>query len=232
MTLAMPLPGRIVLAPAEFNDYKTLRRFHYRPGDPRIPADILAAWHQLPGRPQRCVAVAVLAWPTCFHRARYRAFGIDDWPVRQRIAFANANVRTISRVIVHPTFRAIGLSTRLVRALILRCPTRYIEATAMMARAHPLFERAGMKRFDPRTEADENIDNFAPYYLFDKWLDRLPIDQASEHEMGQTFRSAGAFQVGLPNRVEREADRNVCSTARQQCLLHRQKGMSTSPKRP
>lgn len=179
MTLVVPLPGRLLLAPAQFDAYKTLRRFHYRPGDPRVPADIVAAWHQLPHHPPRCVGVAVLAWPTCFHRARYRMLGINDWPVRQRIVFANANVRTISRVIVHPTYRAIGLSTRLVRALILRCPTRYIEATAMMARAHPLFERAGMRRCDTTGR-----DSAAPYYLLDKWVDRLPAPQTS----GQSVR--------------------------------------------
>jgi GNAT superfamily N-acetyltransferase len=171
MTLVSPLPGRISIASATFNEYKTLRRFHYRPGDPRVPADVVAAWHQLPRRPATCVGVAVLAWPTAFHRVRYRALGLADESIGRRIAFANANVRTIARVIVHPTFRAIGLSTRLVRALILRCPTRYVEATAMMGRIHPLFCRAGMRRVN-----DDNDDEIHPaYYLFDKWLDRLPI---------------------------------------------------------
>ncbi|HRK31638.1 MAG TPA: hypothetical protein PLD59_11215 [Tepidisphaeraceae bacterium] len=192
MIIQCPIPGRIYVAPAKFNEYKTLRRFHYRPGDPRVPCDVIAAWHQLPGCPARCVGVAVLAWPTAFHRVRYHALGIADLRAGDRMRFANANVRTIARVIVHPTFRGIGLSSRLVRALILRCPTRYIEATAMMARLHPLFDRAGMKRIErpPPTGNPRDAPNRAPtlaaggtadsrmtpaFYLFDKWIDRLPV---------------------------------------------------------
>jgi N-acetylglutamate synthase-like GNAT family acetyltransferase len=67
----------------------------------------------------------------------------------QNLRFANRHIRTISRIIVHPQFRSLGLSTALVRCLCDNCDTQYIEAIAMMAKAHPFFERAGMTRIDP-----------------------------------------------------------------------------------
>jgi len=78
------------------------------------------------------------------------------------LRFINRHVRTISRVIVHPQFRSLGLSSLLVRCLCKHCDTRYIEALAMMGRAIPFFERAGMKRYEPRA-GDAPI-----YYLYRK----------------------------------------------------------------
>jgi ABC-type ATPase with predicted acetyltransferase domain len=68
--------------------------------------------------------------------------------VRERIAFVNGNVRTISRVIVHPQFRGVGLASRLVRRICEDCPTRWVEAYAVMGRVHPFFERAGMRKVE------------------------------------------------------------------------------------
>jgi hypothetical protein len=65
---------------------------------------------------------------------------------RRRALWLRDNLRTISRIIVHPRFRGIGLASQLARCLCDDCPTPYIEAIAAMAALHPLFERAGMTR--------------------------------------------------------------------------------------
>src|SRR5207302_8084626 len=93
--------------------------------------------------------------------ARRRALGLHG-SLAEELRFINANLRTISRVIVHPQFRALGLSSRLVRCICKHCDTRYTEALAVMGRAHPFFERAGMKRYEPA--ADEG----PVYYLYKK----------------------------------------------------------------
>jgi predicted N-acetyltransferase YhbS len=67
---------------------------------------------------------------------------------REKILFANANVRTLSRVIVHPQFRSIGLASLLVREVCREAGTRYVEALAVMGRVHPFFEKGGMQRVD------------------------------------------------------------------------------------
>src|SRR5688572_21511855 len=54
----------------------------------------------------RLVAVGVLSWPTAVNRGRDRWFGLMGRTFGEKIRFANANLRTISRIIVHPQFRS------------------------------------------------------------------------------------------------------------------------------
>jgi ABC-type ATPase with predicted acetyltransferase domain len=90
------------------------------------------------------------------------AFGLSGKSYGEKIRFANANLRTISRIIVHPQFRSLGLATKLIRCLCNECPTRYVEASAQMGRAHPLFSCAGMTRVEPVNE-DKPV-----YYFLDR----------------------------------------------------------------
>src|SRR5947207_1365182 len=65
---------------------------------------------------------------------------------RGKFKFLNSNVGTIAGVIVHPQFRAMGIASWLVRRICEDCPTRYVEAIAVMGEVVPFFERAGMRR--------------------------------------------------------------------------------------
>jgi GNAT superfamily N-acetyltransferase len=116
----------------------------------------------------RLAAVGVLSFPTLRHLTRERALGLAaSLSHRERLAFTNAHVRTISRVVVHPQFRGLGLASELVRKLIEVCPTRYVEASAIMAHVHPFFEAAGMRRVT--SDERERDDTPMPaYFLFDK----------------------------------------------------------------
>jgi ABC-type ATPase with predicted acetyltransferase domain len=109
----------------------------------------------------RVVAVGVLSYPVPSCRPRERWFGLGP-SRRENLVFANANLRTISRVIVHPQFRSLGLSTALVGCLCAHCDTRYVEAIAQMGHVHPLFTRAGMTR----TNADHPEE--PAYFILDR----------------------------------------------------------------
>ena len=117
----------------------------------------------------RLAAVGVLSFPTLRHLARERALGLAaSLSHKERLAFTNAHVRTISRVVVHPQFRGLGLASELVRKLIDVCPTRYVEASAVMAHVHPFFEAAGMRRVMCDERERENDAPMPAYFLFDK----------------------------------------------------------------
>ncbi|HEY7087646.1 MAG TPA: GNAT family N-acetyltransferase [Tepidisphaeraceae bacterium] len=177
------LPGRLTLEAGTSRDYADLACYHYLP---KRPATWAGVWvvRYTPNRvlsamaPSRVVAVGVLSYPTPSLPGRLRYFQTHHLTRRDEILWANANVRTISRVIVHPQFRSLGLSTILVRHLCDHCPTRYIESAALMARAHPFFERAGMTRVEPK-DPDDPV-----YFILDK-----------ESEAARAFRS-------LSHRVE------------------------------
>jgi len=157
------LPGQIVLERGTRADYRALERFHYRRGSPATFADVWVARHRRSGRCDVLAAAAVLSYPALGVAARAAVMGLAHLDARSRAAAINAGVRTISRVVVHPVYRGVGLGAALVRCLIRHCPVRYIEALAMMAHAHPLFERAGMRRITPASE-DRPV-----YYVLDRW---------------------------------------------------------------
>jgi hypothetical protein len=183
MTYPLPqfLPGKLTLERGGSKDYKALAQFHYLA---KRPATWAAVWvvrytprdscFQLtatahPDDPKsqardisRPVAVGVLSYPVPSCRPRERVLGIESLSRKQKLVIVNQQVRTISRVVVHPQFRSLGLSSILVRCLCDHCDTRFVESIAMMARAHPFFDRAGMTRVDP-PDPDQPV-----YFILDR----------------------------------------------------------------
>ena len=156
------LPGTIIFEPGTSKDYRELERHHYRIRPPRTWAYICVARFVPRGKrsPGRLVAVGVLSWPIAMHKTRMVHFNLPtDYGTNAR--FANENLRTISRVIVHPQFRAIGLAREIVRRLIEACPTPYVEASAVMGRFAKFFTSAGMVQIDSDPEKPA-------YFLYDK----------------------------------------------------------------
>ncbi|HLL90562.1 MAG TPA: hypothetical protein VK324_14775 [Tepidisphaeraceae bacterium] len=150
------LPGRLALARGTSADYAALARFHYRPGRPATVAGVWAVRYHADvpaGAAGRVVAVGVLSFPTPRSVERERALGLGGMGYGQRLRWLNANVRTISRVIVHPQFRSLGLASAVVRCMLDEGPTTYVEALAHLGRGHPLFEAAGMTRVEPACAA-------------------------------------------------------------------------------
>jgi GNAT superfamily N-acetyltransferase len=69
-----------------------------------------------------------------------------------RLAMAhlvNAELRIISRVVVAPNWRGLGLGVRLVAETLPQAGTPYVEALAAMGEMHPMFTRAGMTAYPP-----------------------------------------------------------------------------------
>jgi GNAT superfamily N-acetyltransferase len=172
------LPGTLTLAGGTREDYLALERFHYLGRRPATFAQVVAARFIPAGSATappaedhaagaanpaaaRVVGVAVLSWPVAHVPERDLHLGLGAWRMRDKLLLANREFRTISRVIVHPQFRGIGLAVELVRWLLAHCPTRYVDAMARMGRVHPLFDRAGMRRLPA-------VPGRPVYYLFDR----------------------------------------------------------------
>lgn len=109
----------------------------------------------------RVVAVLVESLPVLSCRLRDEALcgRYSAWTdPRERAALLNAEVRCISRVVVHPQWRGAGLAVRLVRAALARPTTAVTEAIAAMGEVNPFFEKAGMTAYRrPPHEADARL---------------------------------------------------------------------------
>jgi GNAT superfamily N-acetyltransferase len=66
----------------------------------------------------------------------------------------NEHFVRISRVIVHPKFRGIGVAVELVRQTLPLEGRPYVETLAVMARYNPFFERAGMLRVSAEVDPE------------------------------------------------------------------------------
>jgi len=144
------------IEPAHIGDYDALGRFHYVAGRPAAhkrvwvvrAAALPPAGGGRAGRPE-IAAVLVISPPArnCQGRnaalpGRYTAGGR-----RAALRRLNREIECISRVVVHPMYRGLGLGTALVRHALATADTPLVEALAAMGRIHPLFEKAGMNTF-------------------------------------------------------------------------------------
>lgn len=115
-------------------DYKLLSCFHYRSS--RCPAPrkifVLKRGDELCG-----VIVYSFPSPIAFGRSRVWKGSFEQ---------LQNEVSSISRVVVHPKYRSVGLGVKLVKETLPMVGTTFVEALAVMAKYNPFFEKAGMQK--------------------------------------------------------------------------------------
>jgi ABC-type lipoprotein export system ATPase subunit/GNAT superfamily N-acetyltransferase len=116
-------------------DWRKLAGFHYRSHKIAGPRKIFSL-----KRGEELCGVIVYAHPppTCFGRRLVLP--------KMSMKELNDNLSIISRVVVHPKYRTIGLGTKLVRETLNLAGTQYVEMPAVMAKYNPFAEKAGMQK--------------------------------------------------------------------------------------
>ncbi len=76
-------------------------------------------------------------------------------PGRRSMSELNVTLSTISRVVVHPKYRSIGLGAKLIRESMPLVGTLCVEMIAVMAKYNPFAEKAGMRKVLEQKTADE-----------------------------------------------------------------------------
>ena len=143
---------KLEIVPGSFEDYKRLAHYHYRDSRLIAYAGIFAI------RPVKTlvgnsgtetVGVIVYTMPTPSLELRNVATGnlFAGFDKATQLALINKNIRCISRVIIEPRFRSLGLASRLVRETMGEMNVPIIEAMAVMGIVNPFFEKAGMAAY-------------------------------------------------------------------------------------
>lgn len=116
-------------------DWKKLAYFHYRSHKLPAPRKIFRLT-----RGEELCGVIVYSYPppTCFGRRLVLS--------KMTQKELNEKLSTISRVVVHPKYRSIGLGQKIVKETLPLCGTQYAEMVAVMAKYNPFAEKAGMKK--------------------------------------------------------------------------------------
>lgn len=138
------------IVPGGLDDYKKLAHYHYRNSDLAAYAAVFAL-----KLADETVGVIVYSMPSPGLELRNIATdnlfaGLDR---ATQLALINRNIRRISRVVIEPRFRNLGLASRLVRETLGAVNVPIIEAMAVMGLVNPFFEKAGMTAYRAKMPA-------------------------------------------------------------------------------
>ncbi|HDI07758.1 MAG TPA: ATP-binding cassette domain-containing protein [Candidatus Bathyarchaeota archaeon] len=136
------LTRKTVIEEGTIEDYKALSSFHYRSSRLPPPRKIFKTTRK---DKKKLCGVIVYSYPPLACFGRKTAFQLYGIPFNNSLEWINANLSTISRVILHPKYRGIGLGVKLVKETLTKAGTPYVETVAVMARYNPFFEKAGMR---------------------------------------------------------------------------------------
>ena len=158
-------------------DYMRLAYLHYR--DHRVVAPHKFFSMKLDGE---LVGVIAYTYTTPTAAGRVKAVGY-----RPYLKELNKEWTLISRVIVHPKYRTIGLGAKLVRDTLLLTGRRHVELIAVMAQYNPFAEKAGMKKIlvkKPTEKIVEAVDRlkalgFNPALLASRSYDERTLSSLS-----------------------------------------------------
>jgi ABC-type lipoprotein export system ATPase subunit/GNAT superfamily N-acetyltransferase len=116
-------------------EWRKLAGFHYRSHKIAAPRKIFCL-----KRGEELCGVIVYCYPppTCFGRKLVLP--------KMSMKELNRKLSIITRVVVHPKYRTIGLGTKLVMETLPLAGTLYVEMPAVMAKYNPFAEKAGMQK--------------------------------------------------------------------------------------
>ena len=116
-------------------DWRKLAHFHYRSHKIAGPRKIFCL-----KRGDELCGVIVYCYPppTCFGRRLV----LPNMSMKE----LNEKLSVISRVVVHPKYRTIGLGSKLVKETLPLVGTPYVEMPAVMAKYNPFAEKSGMRK--------------------------------------------------------------------------------------
>ena len=127
-------------------DWRRLAEYHYRS---HRTANVKKIF-KLTRKDELC-GVIVYSYPPPISAGRKQAIGKINPKELNRL------LSTISRVVIHPKYRGIGLGAKLVRETLPKAGTPYVELTAVMAKYNPFAEKAGMKKILERKPPKQAI---------------------------------------------------------------------------
>lgn len=157
---------KIEIVPGTYDDYKQLAQYHYRDNGPGQFSQI----YTLIYRRASCVkrdanknstqdairntkdeTIGVIVYSTATLGQQLRNIATNNFFIgfdqKTQLALLNKYVRRISRVIIEPRFRGLGLAKHLVRETMPMMNFPIIEAATVMGTVNPFFEKAGMKAY-------------------------------------------------------------------------------------
>ncbi|QGG47640.1 ABC transporter ATP-binding protein [Heliorestis convoluta] len=141
------LVEKLELLPATLEDYYVLSRFHYRQRKVQAVQEI---YKLVNGK--EIVGVIVYVYPPLALAGRNVVTSRYKAATSEVARLINQEVTMISRVVLHPKYRGIGLGTKLIKDTMPLTSKRYVEALTVMGRYNPFNEKAGLRKVEYETK--------------------------------------------------------------------------------
>src|SRR3990170_538660 len=139
------LTREMVIESGYLSDWRSLSGFHYRSHHAGASRKV----YRLRRGDELC-GVIVYTYPPPGCGGRHLVLS-----GRRSMKELNLELSTISRVVIHPKYRSIGLGAKLIRESLPRVGTPCIEMIAVMAKYNPFAEKAGMKKVLEQKPSEE-----------------------------------------------------------------------------
>jgi hypothetical protein len=144
------LSNDIQIAEGTFDDYKELAKYHYR----NVKIGPFTNIFVLKPRQKSYLnasIIGVIVYSMPNPNLELRNIATDNFFTglvrKTQLALINKSIRRISRLVIDPRFRGLGLATRLVHETMPLVNVPIIEASAVMSTVNPFFEKAGMTAY-------------------------------------------------------------------------------------
>ncbi|QDT15105.1 AAA family ATPase [Alienimonas californiensis] len=145
--------GDLFLTTASRGDWPAFADWHYRAHTVGIVRFGVMLWHgSQPGvrnasdeSPHEAepVGIALFCSPPLSLRGRNQYFGSGARWTSAGLKAMNAQLVTLARVVLHPTYRGCSLAAPFVAAACDACPFPWVESLTQLGQTHPFLERAG-----------------------------------------------------------------------------------------
>ena len=171
----------IEIRESDKSEYNILGYLHYRSQKAPIPMKFYALTIR-----GELIGIIVYSYAQVFGRGRKQAAGRAP-----KFDELNQDWVQISRVIIHPLYRSIGLGAHLIRETLPLIGKRHVELMAVMAQYNPFAEKAGM-RLILRAEPTQNVVDaikrlerlgFNPYMMSSTNYSQGILDTLSEEKL-------------------------------------------------
>lgn len=107
-------------------------------------------WHE-----ENPIGICVFISPALSLSMRNRFFGLSGKRSKLQAKALNHQLVTLSRVVIHPSYRGAGLASSFIRRSCESSKWRWIETLAQMGNINPFFERAGFVRVGKSTSKNQ-----------------------------------------------------------------------------
>lgn len=160
------LYNQIKIEEGTIQDYYKLGKFHYRNGKFAGHFKTFKMLHN-----NDLIGVVCYSYPPLALKGRNTYTDRYKNSTSEIAKLINKELKIVSRIVIHPKYRGIGLATDLLKETMPLTNQKYIELLAVMGRFNPFAEKSGMIKVEyEESNKYKKIQNYLIQHGFDLFL--------------------------------------------------------------